>query len=455
MTVSNTLAANRGAVPSSAWSLAGTFTGRRHHYAHPAGDISDLQTVDVAYFFSAGALTNSSVVMIKRFIEYPAGVFYPVTWGGATSVTIQPGAQVVSDPVAGLTIPKGAKFWERTVSLQTTQFFPVILLPANFTTLGIDDALGGGDLGNSGSVVPSAINATIGSVAIFGTVNAVPDAVRSFVLLGDAPTYGTGDDTSVGVKGGSGWLERLLDKPGYPYVNTAMGAQSAQQFQFQLAKVNTILAVFGFTDVVVSFGLEDLRTGGVISDILNLYGNIFIQPNIANKYVWQTTIGPFTSSTDSWATVANQTPRTDSNLSQLTSLNALIRAKRPGVDEVLDLADASMSARDSLKHIAPPAGTSNGRDFNSTRAEFIAAHLVGHLITDRFDMAALGNFAANGDTKSQISATWSAQSDVAFAAIVKTALRLNLVGQTNLTFSGRGLWNSIPDNPSIWTEVNP
>jgi hypothetical protein len=455
MAVTNTLAANRGAMPSTVFNLVGTFTGRRHHYAHPAGGISDLKTIDVAYFFSPGALTNTSVLKIKRYIEYPAGVFHQVTWGGATSVTIQPGDQVVSDPVAGLTIPKGAKFWERTVSLQTTQFFPMILTPAESTTLGIDDGLGGGDLGNGGTVVPSTGNATFGSVAIFGTVNALPGAVKSFVLLGDFNTFGSGDVSSVGAKGGSGWLARLLDKPGYPYLNTAIGTQSAQQFMFQLGKVNSLLGLFGFTDVVVSFGSEDLRTGGATSDILNLFNTIFVQPNIAGKYIWHTTIGPYTTSTDGWATVANQTARTDGTLSQLTSLNALIRAKRPGVSEVLDLADASMSARDSLKHVAPPAGTTTGRAFTSARADLVASRLLSHLIADRFDMAVDSGITANGLIKSQALASWAAQSDIAFAAVVKHAMRLNLPAEATIAFSGRGLWNSIPDNPSIWTEVKP
>jgi hypothetical protein len=455
MAVSNTLAANRGAVPSTVFNLTGTFTGRRHHYAHPAGDISDLKTVDVAYFFSPGALTNTSVLKIKRYIEYPAGVFYQVTWGGATSITIQPGDQVVSDPVAGLTIPKGAKFWERTVSLQTTQFFPMILTPAASTALGIDDGLGGGDLGNGGVVAPATGNATFGSVAIFGTVNALPGAVKGFALLGDFLTFGSGDDSGVGAKGGSGWLARLLDKPGYPYLNTAIGTQSAQQFMFQLGKVNSLLGLFGFTDVVVSFGSEDLRTGGATSDILNLFNNIFTQPNIAGKYIWHTTIGPYTTSTDSWATVANQTARTDGTLSQLTSLNALIRAKRPGVSDVLDLADAAMSARDSLKHVAPPAGTTSGRAFNSTRADYVATRLLGKLIADRFDMSANSGIATDGRIKSQALASWASQSNVGFAALVKSALRLNLSGEADMTFAVRGLWNSIPDNTSIWTEVKP
>jgi hypothetical protein len=114
-----------------------------------------------------------------------------------------------------------------------------------------------------------------------------------------------------------------------------------------------------------------------------------------------------------------------------------------------------MSARDSLKHVAPPAGTANGRDFNSTRAELIASRLVGHLIADRLDMSVSGDFAGNGLIKTQMLAAWAAQSDVGFAAIVKTALHLHLTAEADMTFVVRGLWNSIPDNPSIWTEVKP
>jgi len=62
-------------------------------------------------------------------------------------------------------------------------------------------------------------------------------------------------------------------------------------------------------------------------------------------------------------------------MADLNGLNADIRAGLPNISRVLEAADAAMSSRDSDIHKAPPAGTSDGVHFNSTRAALIASLL--------------------------------------------------------------------------------
>jgi hypothetical protein len=62
-------------------------------------------------------------------------------------------------------------------------------------------------------------------------------------------------------------------------------------------------------------------------------------------------------------------------MADLNPLNADIRAGLANMTNVIEAADAAMSARDSDIHKAPPAGTPDGTHFNSTRAALIASLL--------------------------------------------------------------------------------
>lgn len=371
------LVANRGMYHTASVALTAPATYRKSYWAHPDGAISNIKTVDLNRWAASGqpATTYSAGAAhdIKRYIEYPAGVFYPVTWSGAGTVTVASGARLVSDAVAGLTIPAGAQFWIRTVYL-TSGTFPVMELPANATTIGVDDGSVSSDSGNSGTIPASGSVNSRGCQAIIGDVAAT--AARSFVIIGDSLTSGTGDTTSCGPLHSSGWVARLLDQHGWPYMKWGRGGQSLQDQVTVSATMNADLALFGFSDVIIQSGINDLslqsRTKAQIEADIQ---TIIALSSIAGKRIWKATIGPRTTSTDAWATLANQTPAVDGNMADLTGLNADIRAGLPGIYGVLEMADAAMSARDSNLHKAPPAGTADGVHVNSARAALIASLL--------------------------------------------------------------------------------
>ncbi len=77
-------------------------------------DYSDIKLTYANWQLSPGGdlISDLTDVTIRAGIEYD-GVFYPVTFGGARDALLAVGASVTSDPVAGLTLPAGALYYER------------------------------------------------------------------------------------------------------------------------------------------------------------------------------------------------------------------------------------------------------------------------------------------------------------------------------------------------------
>lgn len=371
------LVANRGKIPTTQVALTAPYTCRKAYWAHGAGDISALQLVFVNRYLSAvGTSTAGGAFTLKFYIEYPAGTFTPVLWSGANSVAVAAGARIKSDTVAGLTIPAGSKFWVRTVlSVGTSVSMPMMELNAGSQTLGLDDGNVAADQGNSGTISATTGINTFGPCAIIGTVNAT--AARSFLIVGDSLAWGQGDDSSVGAQDSSGFLQRMLGRLGYPCMTWAKGGQQAADVAPISATLNadTASTLMSFTDVILQHGVNDLRLGRTVSQIEADLQTIAATASITGKRIWKTTITPRSDSTDAWATLANQTAKTDGTMASINTLNADIRAGLANMANIIEAADAAMSARDSGIHKAPPAGTIDGTHFNSTRAALIAAAL--------------------------------------------------------------------------------
>lgn len=366
------LAANRTDMPVGVSSIAANNTCRREHFSHPDGALSAIQTVDVGWFLSP-VPTTADAYTIKRYIEYPANTFTQITWGGgATSVTIGSGAVVKSDLVP-ISIPAGAEFWERTVNLNATVTnYPIIQLPSLATNLGVDDGCDAADKGNTGTIAAGGSNFT-GAAAIMGTINKAN--ARGFVFVGDSICFGFGVDTGIGAKGGSGFLARATDVHGYPYARLCASSWSAQNLASNLTLPAAFYAQIFFTDVIQQLGSNDLanlsRTQAqLLADHQAIYG-LF-----PGKRIYQTTITSRTTSTDSWATTANQTISTVGTMSLLNGINTAIRAGVANVSAVLDVADAQMTARDSDIWATPPTPTLDGTHPNTTSHAAIAAAIA-------------------------------------------------------------------------------
>jgi lysophospholipase L1-like esterase len=371
------IVANRGKIATAVSSLTAPFTSKKTFWAHGAGDISNLQMVFVNRYLSAvGTSTAGSAFSLKFFVEYPANTFTAVLFSGSGTVAVSAGARIRSDVVAGLTIPAGAKFWVRTVLIVGAAVgVPIQELNAGANVLGIDDGNVAADQGNSGTIAATTGINIFGPNTIIGTVNAA--AARSFLIVGDSLAWGQGDDSGVGAQDSSGFLQRLLGTLGYPCMTWAKGGQQAADVAPIIATLNadTASTLMSFTDVILQHGVNDLRLGRTRAQIEADTQTIITTASISGKRIYKTTITPRSDSTDAWATLVNQTAKIDGNMADLNPLNADIRAGLPNVYRLIEAADAAMSARDSDIHKAPPAGTTDGTHFNSTRAALVASLL--------------------------------------------------------------------------------
>lgn len=370
----NCIAASRAQIPTALQGTAAVvgYTWRKEYWASPLGDITDIVLHFVGWYVGASVAAIPSAIDIKVFLEYPVNVFTQVTFALLTTGTIPASttAKLKSDP-SRLRIPAGSKFWVRIVNISAgSRQFPLIELPAVATTIGVTDGSDATDKGNSGTIAATGGVGTYGPSAISATVLA--KNARSFVVVGNSLAWGQGDVSSVGSKGGSGWISRKLDAF-YPSVKLCKAGILAQQIA-TAAFYNSYLGLISdinFTDVISEAGLNDLTGNRTQAQIEGNWQTIY--GLFAGKRIFQTTLTARTTSTDTYATTTFQTPKTDGNMAALNSLNAGVRAIAANVSGCIDAADFDMSARDSDIHAGPFPPVLDGTHFTSAKAAAMAA----------------------------------------------------------------------------------
>lgn len=378
----NILVANRTSWPMTLISVPSLQGYAREHYASPEGQISALKFVDVGWYLAdTMTITSASAGTISKFVEYPAGVYTPVTWSGVSSVSLAGNGLVQSDATA-INIPAGAKFWEHTIRVSGgAGNMALIELPANSSTLGLTDTTY--VYSGSGDPVRPAANAGaehLGSIAIIGTV--AKNGASAFVIIGDSIAWGQQDIQSVGAFGDSGAVPRGIG-PRYPYTKlTKPGMTGVEMAALSAnAQLVALLAVIvpATTDIINEFGGGDLRVGETKAAVLAAAQTIYSY--FPSALIGQQTVCPRTDSTDGYATVVNQTAKTDGNWIEEVPLNTDIRVPPANVDYVIDMSTKVSSGVDSRKWATPPIPVPDGVHMNSYKAadagEFVYRHLLG------------------------------------------------------------------------------
>lgn len=363
----NVMVANRMAYPNDSQSLSQTTTARREHYASPQGAITNLRPQFMWNFLNSNGSTGSgAAASLKHSIEYPEGVFHPTLWSGVRELVTASNANYTADVVVSsvtgqpLEIPAGAKFWERTVYITTGgKALPTFSYPASVATMGVSDGKKFGDLADT-DTIPTDTSSVVswGMTCMKGTVKAAN--AKAVIVFGDSLSVGQGENAAASVTGSVGMVSRKIDTA-YPCFIIARGGYYAQNYATLSggAAFPNFIAQLGATHVVVQAGLNDLSLGSrtaaqVMADRQTIID--MATARIAGITAVHTTITPRVNTTDNYATVANQTPKTDGNMADLTPLNTLIRAK----PLVMEYADAAMSARDSNVFSGPFPPTNDG-----------------------------------------------------------------------------------------------
>jgi len=329
-------------------STAATAVGSRTYHQNMGDDVASIQVVIGNWMANNNGESNGPALSTEYLaVEYPSGVYHLAKWSGADFTTCAAGANVITDPIP-VSLRHGDGFWVHRVQIFPSDVqIPVsanaVIAPSSVEpvasyiwtnaqwTAVTDDprafvcgtAFTGGATGGAWTIYP---------LAVLGL-----SSVPSVVIYGDSRASGRNDASSNVAQQvdfgswGMGEICRSLGRA-LPYTNCGCESDTIQSF----AASHTLRAQLSryHTHAHFQYGINDLtagRTEAVIQAALQTaYGYV---PSLK---VSQSTIPPVTTSTDSWATVANQTVAASNG--PRAALNTWILSKPAPLWAVFDVA---------------------------------------------------------------------------------------------------------------------
>ena len=323
----------KGAAPAASIASAINYMLRTASFA--TDNLRSFKVAWANWYANEQVPANASVLTISASIEYPAGTFTQIKFGGAVSGSAPAGTTLFSDFI-NLNIPNGAQFWVRYfMSTSATLCYAGAGVPN--VTLG-EACSQGGTNQTMGGIVPNNANLLLPFLGIFG-----PTKKRSIVIIGDSRQAGF-DDNFLAANGAYGEMPTGLNQ--YGWIN--LGISGAQGSQYLSSAGPLRAQIIGFcTDLVNAYGVNDIFIGGASNAALKA-----TQTSIATLYPTKrsflTTIDPETNSTDNWATLVNQTVHAQEAVR--VAYNTDVRAGTvPGYIGSFDCAAVSESSLNSGK----------------------------------------------------------------------------------------------------------
>lgn len=286
------------------------------------------------------------------------GTSYPVTFGGASTVTIQDGSWADSDPVTGLSMVPGEPAWVRGYG-QFLGAGNVVLTntggpSSNERTLlgeGIETAVSGLSPKGPGVALSNTINGVSATDKLcYGPclVYAMSSS-RSFAWIGDSHPSGL---SSVGNFDASGNYGRGPYAVGMSNAY-ALLSTGGDKLQTWLASNTARAAMLPyFTDVLISAGTNDLSSGRTAAQLLADARAVAAIVEAAGARVWFETVAPASTSSNNWTDYAGQTV-ISWNTERVTYNDALraepATARRGLVDiaDVLEVSSTGLPQRNS------------------------------------------------------------------------------------------------------------
>jgi len=329
---------------------------RSGHYFRTAGSTIQVEWPNFIVTTTSSSPTGTGqevggagVMTIAAAYEAADGTIVPLTFnGGASTGDAADGGTVKSDVVAVPPYKAGDKFYLH-VDVNTTG--KIVYQSIASLSGGVDGVMGdkmrvgvsGVSTGVAGDAFTSNVTANSGiaflPVAILG-----PTKRRSVYILCDS--RGAGSSDTYDRSGDLGEVARTVGAH-LGYVNVSVPSDRAVWWLAYNAQRIKLLDYC--TDAIVVLGINDLASGGrtsaqVIADLVSIYAALKARnPNIR---VYGGTITPHTSSTDSWATTANQTAQT-TNTNRVAVNDSLRSGSMANLHKCIDLADINESYRNS------------------------------------------------------------------------------------------------------------
>lgn len=285
-----------------------------------------------------GEASTGNDNIVNAWIEYPPGTYTQALFSSSTSGTITNDTTVLSDATS-VTIPNGATFytWTHVTGTGGTNF-PYV----SSGTVGNPLCTACGEASNFGVSPPASPGAISDNdsgrrgywpVAILGMTTQ-----PTFFLAGDSRTAGAHEvaDSSCDI----GDLARSVG-PSYAYINDGVGGQRAASW-FNSSTLQMALSQYA-SNVIDQLGFNEFDQQSMpVANVEAYKKNIQARFN-GRKYA-DTTIEPWTSSTDLWATTSGQTPNT--NTTGMNTYNDWIRSLPSGIG-FGEISNAVSTAQDS------------------------------------------------------------------------------------------------------------
>ena len=317
-----------------------------------ASNITNLKAAYANFKDIYGTVAVSAGLVLTASVEYPAGTFTRLTFGGLNTGNVASGTIGETDLVS-ISIPKGAMFWIRTYQANGGT---VLYSTGGRSANGDAFATNGPDLTmTSGTMTTSAT--TFSPIAVLGTTTGT-----SVGLIGDSIQAGkNGTAYYAGIM--SGALGDAIPHVNFGVSGSTAGLGGAYYLTQLFSPLKTFLDTY-CPVIVTNHGTNDLGTVTATSTALSALSALLGQFTLAKKKLISTLI-PRTASTDGWITDANQTVYyTGDAQPGYTTFNAAVRAGSvSGANDYFDVYPVLVSGtRDEVWINSPSANyyTSDG-----------------------------------------------------------------------------------------------
>ena len=341
-------------------------------------------------------LTNLGTLTVKAALDYNS-IIYPITFNnGAATVALLPGASIWSDPI-GVYIAPNATFFERVLALCPAGSFVRSSVVTASRSEGHEIGVGLVDKVYSGVFTFTSNNSVYSAVAIRGWP--VNKNYGSVVVLMDSLASGVG---SANASEDRGFADKAFSNL-YGVCNVAVsgGTLSGWNSQGDARWRRQIINDLQPSLLVAGCGGNDLNNVGVTAaTVISRLQAFWTQLKVYGCPIIAWTIPPRTTSTDSWATYANQTinsPNANWEVERLT-LNTYLRndAVNDGyVAQVVDYAaiveegGVNQTGRWKSDGVTANLYTSDGahaNDTGSVNAQQLIADQVDVTLADAYNL---------------------------------------------------------------------
>lgn len=286
-------------------------------------------------------------------VEYPAGTFTQIKFGGSASIVAADNTDTLSDAVA-VAVPKGAAAFIRVFAVFSSgivfwdQGDYVNGQQLAYAASGLTDQTMGGTITNTATpgTGSGAVNGGTSSANTLGfgpTAIIAQTALPSVLLSGDSRVDGW-SDTIGDASGDMGELARSIG-PSLAYINAGSWGDQAALYNASHAHRQALAKYC--SHVICEQGINDLTAGGASAATLEASQNT-LWTAFANMGlpVFASTIPPVTTSaSDHWASSAGQTLAA-SNAAR-TAVNDNIRTTPAPLAGFFEVADQIETARNS------------------------------------------------------------------------------------------------------------